>query len=340
MPRSSTRWLAALGALAALSSAGQALAWGNSGHRIIGTLGAQALPNALPAFLRTPAAAAEIGELSREPDRSRGGGQPHDNMRDPAHFVDIDDDGRIVAGPRYDALPVTFTDYETALRAAGTDSAKAGFLPYALLDGWQQLAKDFALWRTADYGVKTETNRARRQWLIADRADRQRLIIRDLGVWSHYVGDTSYPLHVSSHYNGWGEGPNPKGYTLSRIHVPLEGPFVGHNVKMGAVKAAMAPYAACGCTVQLRITRYIASGFQLVEPLYALHKAGGFRDADPRGVAFMTGRLAAAASQLRDLTVDAWTASETVSVGYPAITLADIKGGKSTAYDVLYSTGD
>ncbi len=55
----------------------------------------------LPAFLRTPGAAAEVGELSREPDRTKGAGQPHDRERDTAHFVDLDDDGHVMnaAGP-------------------------------------------------------------------------------------------------------------------------------------------------------------------------------------------------------------------------------------------------
>jgi hypothetical protein len=28
-----------------------------------------------------------------------------------------------------------------------------------------------------------------------------------LGIWSHYGGDASQPLHVSIHYNGWGDYP-------------------------------------------------------------------------------------------------------------------------------------
>ena len=65
-------------------------AWGNSGHRLIGIAAVRALPDELPAFLRTPGAVAEVGELSREPDRTKGGGQPHDRERDTAHFVDMD----------------------------------------------------------------------------------------------------------------------------------------------------------------------------------------------------------------------------------------------------------
>lgn len=329
-----------LAALALTAAAGEARAWGNSGHRIIGALAAEALPEDLPAFLRTPAAIAEIGELSREPDRSRGAGKIHDGFRDPGHFVDIDDEGKVLGGPDFRALPPTFIDYEAALRAAGADSAKAGYLPYAIADGWQQLVKDFALWRVAVHGEATETDPARLAWLTADRLARERLIVRDLGVWSHYVGDAAYPLHVSVHYNGWGDYPNPKGFTKGKVHVPLEGPYVRRTVRAEQVRAAMTPFADCHCPIEARVRRYLEVNYALVEVFYQLEKDGGFAPGDPRGPAFMTGRLAAGASETRDLIVDAWQMSETMNVGYPIVTLADIKAGKTTAYDVLYSTED
>lgn len=49
-------------------------AWGNTGHRLIGMAAVRGLPEEMPAFLRTPAAATEVGELSREPDRTKGVG--------------------------------------------------------------------------------------------------------------------------------------------------------------------------------------------------------------------------------------------------------------------------
>src|SRR5690242_11601752 len=103
-----------------------ALAWGGKGHRMIGVLAAQRLPATIPAFLRSPEAMFEIGEMAREPDRSRGAGQPHDNDRDPAHFIDINDDGTILGGPPLAALPATRLDFDTALRAVGTTQYKAG----------------------------------------------------------------------------------------------------------------------------------------------------------------------------------------------------------------------
>jgi hypothetical protein len=293
-----------------------------------------------PAFLRTAEAAAEVGELSREPDRWRSAGKVHDGMRDPAHFLDIDDHGKVLGGPDYRALPPTFIEYEAALRAAGTDSAKAGFLPYAIIDGWQQLTKDLALWRVAVHGEATEADPVRRAWLVADRRARERLILRDLGIWAHYVADAAYPPHVTVHFNGWGDHPNPKGFTTEKIHIPLEGPYVLANVSEEGLRAAMPPPRQCGCSIAVRVRDYIQTNYALVEPFYQLEKDGGFKPGDPRGVAFQASRLGAGAAEVRDLVVDAWRMSEAMNVGYPPMTLADVTSGKTTAYDVLYSPHD
>ena len=46
-----------------------------------------------------------------------------------------------------DKLPVTREAYDTQLRARGFTQYKAGYLPYSIVDGWQQIRKDFAYWR-------------------------------------------------------------------------------------------------------------------------------------------------------------------------------------------------
>jgi hypothetical protein len=333
--------LLALAALAiGMGSAGPVLAWGAAGHRLIGEVGVGALPGSLPAFLRTPQAARDIGELAREPDRSRGAGRTHDSDRDPGHFVDVDDDGRILGGPPLDKVPVTRVEYEKQLQAAGTDSWKAGYLPYSIIEGWQQLVKDFAYWRADTAGEKRATDPVHKAWLVQDRIRREALIVADVGVWAHFVGDGSQPLHTSAtHYNGWGAGPNPKGYTLAHIHAPLEGAFVNRNIKAGAVKAAMRPYADCGrCFIDEIVGSYLVDEHRYVEPLYQLEKDGGFKDGDPRGMAFTTARLAEGAAELRDLVIDAWNASGRMTVGYPdAMSAADIEAGKAgDAYVLLY----
>ncbi|HMP63020.1 MAG TPA: S1/P1 Nuclease, partial [Phenylobacterium sp.] len=126
----------------------QALAWGGHGHRIMGIAAMEALPTEVPAFLRDPTTVADVGELSREPDRSKGAGRIHDTNRDPGHFVDIDDEGRVMVGPPFQKpLPETRSAYEALLQAAGTDSWKAGYLQYSIVDQFQQLTLEFAHWR-------------------------------------------------------------------------------------------------------------------------------------------------------------------------------------------------
>ena len=68
---------AALGLACLLATAGQAsnaLAWGATGHRLIGRLAVDALPPSLPAFLHSKEAIETVGEYAREPDRWKGTG--------------------------------------------------------------------------------------------------------------------------------------------------------------------------------------------------------------------------------------------------------------------------
>jgi hypothetical protein len=330
--------LALAAVLMAAGAASPALAWEDVGHRWIGTLAIQALPASLPAFLRTPEAARDIGEWSREPDRSRGAGRTHDTDRDPGHFADVDDEGRMLGGPTLDHMPVTRAEYEKQLQAVGTDSWKAGYLYYNLVEGWQQLVKDFAYWRADAYGEKAAKDPAHRAWLKEDRLRREKQLMFDLGYWSHFVGDGSQPLHVTYHYNGWGPYPNPKGYTQEKIHSPFEGDFVNHNLTMAGVKAAMRPPAECNnCDVFANISGYLATTHGYVEPVYQMWKDGELKDSNPKGVAFVTARVADGAAELRDLVTWAWNASGKMTVGYPGVAVADVEAGKAgDAYDLLY----
>jgi hypothetical protein len=322
--------------MAMLGAAGQALSWGASGHRIIGRLAVEALPPELPAFLRTEAAVAAVGELAREPDRWKGAGRAHDSDRDPGHFLDLGDEGKMFGGPALSALPATREDYETALRAVGVDAWKAGYLPYSIVEDWQQLAKDFAYWRVDTAAARSVTDPKHRAWFASDAAQREALIERDLGTLAHYVGDGSQPLHVSIHYNGWGPFPNPEGFTQDKVHGPFEGAFVHDFVTTVAVRAAMIPYRECRCSIEARTEAYLATTGGFVIPFYRLQKAGGFMNGDPRGRAFAAERLAAGASELRDLVIDAWRVSATQEVGWPAVKVADVASGKLDPYDSLY----
>jgi len=327
-------------AAAAAAPAQSALAWGASGHRVVGVVAASTLPTDVPAFLRTPQAVAAIGEFAREPDRWKGSGKIHDHDRDSAHFLDVDDQGRMYGGPAFTVatLPPTRADYEKALQAAGTDSWKAGYLPYAIIDGYQQLVKDFTYWRVLTAAVKLEKDPTRLAYYKADLKRREDLLLRDLGVWAHYVGDGSQPLHLSVHYNGWGDYPNPNGYTQARsTHFQFEGPLTLALADEASIKALVPAYKPCECSIETRVVGYLTDTWKQVEPLYQLEKAGGMVETDPRAKTFVRARVAAGATALRDLVVDAWRESANGKIGYrPEISVADVETGKADPWFDLY----
>jgi hypothetical protein len=305
--------------------AGQALAWGDVGHRMIGEEAMRALPDYMPEFLRTPQAVLDVGEFSREPDRWRNSGKVHDDMRDPGHFIDLLDDGTAMSGASLDALPATLDDFSASLRAKGTTLFKSGWLPYSIADSYEQVVKDMAQWRILNYLEGKETDKAKRAWYHADRVRREEVMTRDIGVLSHYVGDATNPMHVSVHYNGWGaDMPNPNGFTNDHVHSPLEGDFVNKNVAQADVRAGVSAYMPCTDRLDLCIAARLKKTWALIVPEYQLQKDGGFADGDSRGKAFQTAALAKGASDLRDTLVDAWRDSKTMGVGYPA---------QGTAYD-------
>ena len=332
-----TRAAFALAALGIGALAPQnALAWGSTGHRLTAELAIRNLPASLPDFVRSEDAVWEVGELAREPDRSRGAGDPHDKDLDPGHFVDVSDDLKILEGPSLTALPATRADYDSALRAAGTNEYKAGYLPYSIIDGWQQLVKDFAYWRVDVAGEKFAKTDEVRAWFHHDRVMREKLTIRDLGYWAHFVGDGSQPMHASVHYDGWGNFPNPQGFTTEKgLHSRFEGAFVRAHVSADDVQAKVAPYAPGTGTIQARVSAYLLATQAEVVPVYTLEKAHAFDGKDPAGKAFAVERLAAAVDELRDLVADAWTASEDTTVGYPAVSVKDVEAGKADPADAL-----
>jgi len=325
------RTIIAITALALVTATTPALGWGSVGHRIVTSSAIRALPPEVPAFVRS--AAPQIEELSREPDRWRKSGEPHDDERDAAHFIKIADDG-MIGGVPITALPPTRAAYDTALRSAGLTQYTAGYLPYAIVDGWQQLRTDFAYWRIDRAGERLAKTDEARAWFMADRRLREMLILRDIGVWSHYVGDASQPMHVSVHYASWGDGPNPDGFSTDNgLHWKFEGTFVTAAIAARDVMPLLAPYRDCACAIEARTAAYLAATRQQVVPLYRLEKARAFDAPNTAGKAFAAARLAAAASELRDMILDAWRASADTPVGFAQISPHDVESGRPEVLD-------
>jgi hypothetical protein len=331
---------AAVCALAAVAVPAAVQAWGNTGHRLIGIAAMRGLPDDMPAFLRTPGAVADVGELAREPDRWKGGGQPHDRERDTAHFVDLDDNGFVFnsSGPSVDSLPRLKSEYDAALIAAGLDVDDAGYLPYAIWDGYQNLVRDFAYWRVLNAQEARETDPTKRAWYRVDRERREALILRDMGVLGHYIGDGSQPHHTTIHYNGWDRNtPNPEGFTTSRqTHGMFEGAFTARVARLDAIEAAMAAPKLDGFDLRARVPVYLRETLGQVTPFYRLEKAGGFAEGDARGAQFTIARLAAGASELRDFYILAWRDSADDNIGWPAVKVAEVEAGTADPWLAMH----
>lgn len=324
--------------IAALVSAipATAYAWGPDGHRMLGETAMRHLPAALPAFLHSDEAIWQIGQLSREPDRSRNAGNPHDADLNPAHFVDVGDDLTIGGAVPLSALPPTRADYAAVLRTHGTDDYKMGYLPYAIAEGWQQVVKDFAYWRADAAGETFAKSDKARAWLAQDRKLRELIAIRDIGYWAHFVEDASQPMHASVHYDGWGDFPNPNGYPNQKgLHLQFEDAFVHDNVSDADIEAALpAPQPVTG-DILAWTGSYLARTQSQVMPMFEMAKREPFNGHDAAEKAFAVERLAAGAAALRDLVSAAWIESAKAQLGYPLVSVSDMESGKADAYTVL-----
>lgn len=326
---------AAAFSLCGLLISSEAFAWGSSGHRLIGELALKSLPAELPDFLRKAEAARQVAEVAREPDRAKGASASHDSDANAAHHVNVGDDLKIARGPSLLALPANRESYDTALRAAGSNQYRAGYLPYALIDAWQQVVIDFAHWRADVAGARYAKTPAERTWFLQDQWIREGLTIRDLGLLAHFVGDGSQPMRVSIHSDGWGNYPNPQDFTTARIRAVFEGTIVRNKITAADISMHVAASRDCRCAIERRTSDYLIATQKEVAALYQIEKAGGFGARPDDGKVFVAKRLAAGVAELRDMIADAWRRSAEMSVGSPPIPVEDIETGETSAFDAL-----
>src|ERR1700694_64461 len=284
-------------------------AWGLQGHAIIGRVATDRLPSELPAFVRTQAAKDEITYLQSEEDRLKIG--ETDELAwtrewTTDHYLDITDDGKIGGVVSLNALPSTRDGYEQALMRApqAQDAYKLGFLPYAILEGYEQVRSDFALWRLAKRSRPEEVQYC------------GRLTIHDIGIFSPFVGDASQPLHVTVHYNGWGNYPNPRGFSMDRtIHRQFEDDWVDRYESAQQAAAFFHAPTVLSTIPLVEIERYLQTSKSFVVPFYELQARGGFAMSDNSSAAhraelrFTASRLAAASEMLDSLILTAWRTS-------------------------------
>jgi hypothetical protein len=271
--------------------------WGNEGHRMINKLAASTLPADVPAFLRSQESISEIEYLGPEPDRWRSRAEPElSAAQAPEHFIDLE------LADALGSLPGKRLDFEAIVFAHGQRPEKIGLQPWETIEVWERLKASLREYRH----------------LAGDKAADQKDLnaaeaaaVFYAGWLGHYVGDGSQPLHTTINYDGWAMKDNPKGFSTAHgIHWRFEGPFVAANIQESDAASRMtAPKTISGDVFDSYVS-YLRHSATLIETVYAFDKAGAFENAgtaDSR--AFTAERLAAGASELRDLIYTAWVES-------------------------------
>jgi hypothetical protein len=275
-----------------------AFAWGNDGHVYINRVAAQKIPADMPKFLRR--AVVEIAYLGPEPDRWRNPAEfALKNAQEPDHYIDLERVSWL------DPLPRGRYEFYRKLyekRAATIDHPDdylpehVGLQPYITIEIYGRLKAAFREYR--------QLKASHQPTAAVEHA-----IIFYAGWMGHYVADGSQPLHTTIQYNGW-VGPNPNGYTTQHdIHAQFETAYVAANISakdfagfVHAPERVEEPFSG--------YVAYLKQSNALVENVYALEKAGGFREkGSPEAFDFTTHRLAAGSQMLLNLWYTAWLES-------------------------------
>src|SRR6202041_1119879 len=277
----------------------QSWAWGSDGHKMINRLAGAALPSDVPEFLRSKEALDALEYYGPEPDRWKSPLEPELNAaQSPDHFIDLEYADLVGDLPRkrYDFVRALAFAQKSHLDLPLTPE-KVGLQPYETVEVWERLKSAMR-----DYRKLKEDHK--------DTKPVEAEIVFLAGWLGHYVADGSQPLHTTIQYNGW-TGPNPNGYTTEhKIHAEFETVFLSANIKPAEVAPLIAAKPVVVGDVFTDYMAYLRHTNSLVEKTYQLEKAGGFAGAGtPEGKAFAEERLAAGATELRDMIYSAWVKS-------------------------------
>lgn len=304
MPLCSPRCASALSLILLLALPLPSLAWGTEGHRLVNRLAAANLPADMPAFLREQSAINEIEYLGPEPDRWRSLAEPElERAQAPEHFLELEPADAL--GP----LPHNRLDFEAALFAHGQRPETVGLQPWQANEIWQRLKAAMREYRRLAAPVPANPR---------DLASVQQAVLFYAGWLGHYVGDGAQPLHTTLNHDGWEAPQNPHGFSASHgIHWRFEGTFVDANIAALAPQAetkiaALKPVAADPATGGIfeSYVAYLRHSATYIDDVYAFDQAGGFTASGTAASReFTAARLAAGASELRDLIYAAWLES-------------------------------
>jgi hypothetical protein len=276
------------------------LGWGREGHEMINRLAAETLPKDMPEFMRSPAALDAMQYYGPEPDRWKSNAEPELSAAgSPEHYIDLEW-ADLIGIP----LPRRRYDYVRALAVAqkahpdlDLTPEKVGLQPYVATEYYERIKAAMR-----DY-----------RGLVAEHKDTKPVeaeIVFLSGILGHFVADGSMPLHTSIKFNGW-VGDNPNGYTTEHhIHAEFESVYVGANVTPKDIAPLIPAQPVALADFFDDYVKYLRHSNTLVEKTYQLEKAGAFTGAGtPEGKAFTDERLAAGATELRNILYTAWLRS-------------------------------
>jgi hypothetical protein len=291
--------LAVAVAMVPLMAVEQSFAWGSDGHKMINRLAGAALPSDVPEFLRSKEALDALEYYGPEPDRWKSPLEPELNAaQSPDHFIDLEYADLVGDLPRkrYDFVRALAFAQKSHLDLPLTPE-KVGMQPYQTVEVWERLKSAMRDYRQLKQDHK-ETKPVENE------------IVFLAGWLGHYVADGSQPLHTTIQYNGW-TGPNPNGYTTEhKIHALFESVYVSANVRASDVAPLIPAKPVLIGDIFVDYMAYLRHTNSLVEKTYQLEKAGAFAGTGtPAGKEFVDERLAAGATELRDLIYSAWVKS-------------------------------
>jgi len=273
--------------------------WGAHGHDIVTRVAFHALPPGMPDFFM--AAEDQLAYLGAEPDRWRSRDlKEMDDAWEFDHYIDLENvpPGALEASDRY--------EFMAALYEADIERPQqfVGFLPWRMLEVYQRLKTELAIWRNT-------TDPQERRFVEAR-------VLNDAGILGHYAADAAQPHHTTIHFNGWAEdAPNPRGFSTSRdFHSRFESAFVQAHVSLDDVAPRVSSETLALSNVRGAIWAHVQASNAQVERQYELEQEYGFdphAPADPELRDFVADRLAAGAEMLRALWWWAWVESEALA---------------------------
>jgi hypothetical protein len=280
-------WIALLIASLPVSAS----AWGQKGHLMVNRLAIEIATQDLPPFMG--AAAETITYNGYEPDRWREEfGTPMAVTQAADHFLDSEFWGDIMT------LEPDRYAFMKKLQEKKVELITVGYAPYAIIENYGKLRNAFRFWRNAKTPEEREAARANAVYIA--------------GVMGHYVADTTQPMHMSLHYNGWADGyPNPKNFTKDRtLHSRYESAYVDAAIDAARVRPLVVRPKRLP-DVFGSVKEHLSRTFSELEPMYEMEKTGEFKPESPRqkGTDFITAQIARAATMLSNLWYTAWIES-------------------------------